>query len=164
MPRPEDSGGPLHPRPIGCFVLPSGTLKPSASATSSSRSRTSTKGERGLPYGLQDTLPTLNSSCSQPSGYSATDPRLDTGGWLTLVKRPYDLFSRQGLSPGKHRRALPSAITPKLSGRSAVEERRQDGPLERLVNPNSLDSLSGAYYLLTELMAYLVLRQPSSVG
>jgi hypothetical protein len=67
--------------------------------------------ERGLPYGLQDTLPTLSPSCSQPLGYSATDPRLDTGGWLTLVKMPYDLFSRQGLSPCKMRRALPSAIT-----------------------------------------------------
>jgi hypothetical protein len=55
--------------------------------------------ERGLPYGLQDPLPTLSPSCSQPLGCSATDPRLDTGGWLTLVKRPYDLFSRQGLSP-----------------------------------------------------------------
>jgi hypothetical protein len=72
--------------------------------------------ERGLPYGLQDTLPTLSPSCSQPLGYSATDPRLDTGGWLTLVKMPYDLFSRQGLSPCKMRRALPSAITSKLSG------------------------------------------------
>ena len=55
--------------------------------------------ERGLPYGLQDTLPTLSPSCSQPLSYSATDPRLDTGGWLTLAKMPYDLFSRQGLSP-----------------------------------------------------------------
>ena len=72
--------------------------------------------ERGLPYGLQDTLPTLSPSCSQPLGYSATDPRLDTGGWLTLVKRPYDLFSRQGLSPCKMRRALPSATTLRLRG------------------------------------------------
>src|SRR5919109_5480382 len=116
MPRPEDSGGPPHPRQNGCFVLTSGTLKPSASATSSSRSGTSTKGERGLPCGLQDALPTLSPSCSPPLGYSATDPRLDTGGWLTLVKRPYDLFSRQGLSPCKMRRALPSARTPKLTG------------------------------------------------
>src|SRR5918992_4946508 len=113
MPWPEDSGGPPHPRQNGCFVLPSGTLKPSASATSSSRSCTRTKGERGLPYGLQDTLPTLSPSCSQPLGCSATDPRLDTGGWLTLVKKPYDLFSRQGLSPCKMRRAFPSAITGK---------------------------------------------------
>jgi hypothetical protein len=55
--------------------------------------------EHGLPYGLQDTLPTLSPSCSQPLGYFATDPRLNTGGWLTLVKRPYDLFPRPGLSP-----------------------------------------------------------------
>jgi hypothetical protein len=55
--------------------------------------------ERGLLYGLQDALPTLSPSCSQPLGYFARDPRLDTGEWLTLMKRPYDLFSRQGLSP-----------------------------------------------------------------
>ena len=48
----------------GCFVLASGTLKPSPSATSLSRSCTRTKGERGLPYGLQDSLSTLRLSCS----------------------------------------------------------------------------------------------------
>ena len=42
--------------------------------------------ERGLPYGLQDSLPTLSPSCSPPLGDSAMDPRLDTGGWLTLLK------------------------------------------------------------------------------
>ncbi len=59
--------------------------------------------ERDLPYGLQDSLSTLSPSCSQPFGYSAMDPRLDTGGWLTL--------SRQGLPPCKIRRAYPGAIT-----------------------------------------------------
>jgi hypothetical protein len=44
MPRPEDSGGPPHPHHSGCFVLTSGTLKPSPSATSLSRSCTSTSG------------------------------------------------------------------------------------------------------------------------
>lgn len=44
MPRPVDSGGPSHPRLIGRLVLPSGTLKPSASASHSSRSCTSTSG------------------------------------------------------------------------------------------------------------------------
>jgi hypothetical protein len=44
MPRPEDSGGPPHPSPSGCFVLPSSTLKLSASATSLFRSCTSTSG------------------------------------------------------------------------------------------------------------------------
>ena len=44
MPRPEDSGGPPHPHHDGCFVLASGTLKPSPSATNSSRSCTSTSG------------------------------------------------------------------------------------------------------------------------
>jgi hypothetical protein len=32
MRRPSDSGGPPHPCPFGCFVLASGTLKPSPSA------------------------------------------------------------------------------------------------------------------------------------
>ena len=47
--------------------------------------------ERGLPYGLQDSLPTLSPSCSLPctTGNSAMDPRLDTGGWLTLAKSHY---------------------------------------------------------------------------
>ena len=47
------------------------------------------------PYGLQDTLSTLRPPCSPPSGDSATDARLDTGGWLALARR--------GLSPRKKR-------------------------------------------------------------
>ena len=43
------------------------------------------------------------------------DPRLDTGGWLTLTETPYGLSSRQGLSPCKIRQAFPGAITAKLS-------------------------------------------------
>jgi hypothetical protein len=64
MPRPEDSGGPPHPRHYGCFVWTSGSLRPSSSATSLSRSCASPKGERGFPYGLQDSLSTLRLSCS----------------------------------------------------------------------------------------------------
>jgi hypothetical protein len=42
--------------------------------------------ERDLPYGLQDSLPTLNLSCSLCNFHgSATGPRLDTGGWLALT-------------------------------------------------------------------------------
>jgi hypothetical protein len=111
MPRPEDSGGPPRPSPSGRLVLASGTLKPSPSATSSSRSCTSTKGERGHPYGLQDTLCTLRPSRvrSHQSSYSAMDATLDTGGWLALP--------RQGLSPGKHRQASLGAITTQLTCR-----------------------------------------------
>jgi hypothetical protein len=39
------------------------------------------------------------------------DPRLDTGGWLTLTKMHCCTFSRQGLSPCKIHRAYPGAIT-----------------------------------------------------
>ena len=60
--------------------------------------------ERGLPYGLQDSLCTLHLSCSPLfSSDSATDATLDTGGWLALT--------RQGLSPCKIRQASLGAIT-----------------------------------------------------
>ena len=49
MPRPEDSGGPPHPSLYGRFVLPSSTLKLSASATSLFRSCTSTSGSAISP-------------------------------------------------------------------------------------------------------------------
>jgi hypothetical protein len=52
---------------------------------------------------------------------SATDARLDTGGWLALT--------RQGLSPGKHRQAFLGAITPQAEGRRAF----CGVPLQRLV-------------------------------
>jgi hypothetical protein len=52
------------PKPFGRLVVASGSLRPSPSAPSLSRSCTNTKGERGLPYGLQDSLSTLRLSCS----------------------------------------------------------------------------------------------------
>jgi hypothetical protein len=55
------------------------------------------------PYGLQDALSTLRLSCSPPPGDSATDARLNTGGWLALTRR--------GLSPRKKHRAFLGAIT-----------------------------------------------------
>src|SRR5205823_4745183 len=127
MRRPSDSGGPPHPSLIGRLVLASGLLRPSPSATSSSRSCTRTKGERGHPCGLQDTLCTLRPSLVRGylSNCSAMDATLDTGGWLALT--------RQGLSPGKHRQASLGATTLKLSRRLAVAKRRQVGRLERLV-------------------------------
>jgi hypothetical protein len=56
----------------------------------------------------------------RPSLDSATDARLDTGGWLALT--------RPGLSPSKIRRASPGAITSKLTGRDD-----RSAPVQRLV-------------------------------
>jgi hypothetical protein len=75
------------------------------------------------PYGLQDSLSTLRPSCSPPFSDSATDARLDTGGWLALT--------RQGLSPCKKRRAYLGAITCKLRG--VQPACRRSVPLERNV-------------------------------
>lgn len=46
------------------FVLPSGPLTPSASATTPISKLYQHFRERGLPYGLQDSLSTLHMSCS----------------------------------------------------------------------------------------------------
>jgi hypothetical protein len=103
MPRPVDSGGPSYPRHFGYFLCCLRcTLKPSASATTPFEAVPALQGARH-PYGLQDTLSTLRPLCSPPLGDSATDARLDTGGWLTLARR--------GLSPRKKRRAWLGAIT-----------------------------------------------------
>ncbi len=53
--------------------------------------------ERGLPYGLQDSLCTLTSPIVRGLPRSSLRSTLDTGGWLTLARR--------GLSPRKIRRA-----------------------------------------------------------
>jgi hypothetical protein len=76
---------------------------------------------RDHPCSLQDSLSTLSPSCSQSLDCSAMDPRLDTGGWLTL--------SRQGLSPRKIRRASPGAITPMLSGSKKQSDEERGGSL-----------------------------------
>ena len=109
MPRPEDedSGGPPHPSHKGCFVLPSRTLKLSASAISLFRSCTSTSGNAISPTAyriLCVRLPHLVRGLPR----SAMGPTLDTGGRLTLT--------RPGLSPGKRRRASLGAITFCLAG------------------------------------------------
>ncbi len=68
------------------------TLRPSASAITISKLYQHFR-ERDLPYGLQDSLPTLSLDCSLPcSGNSALDPRLDTGGWLTLTEAVSSFF------------------------------------------------------------------------
>ena len=109
MPRPDDSGGPPHPRLFRMllFCLRC-ALRPSASTSCSFEA---------VPA-LQGARPPL-----RPTGFSvyaylillfavtcsAMRSTLDTGGWLTLT--------RQGLSPCKIRRALPSAITTSISRR-----------------------------------------------
>jgi hypothetical protein len=83
--------------------LPSGALKPSASATSAFSKLYQHFRVRGHPCGLQDSLSTLRPSCAPCLHGSAMDARLATGGWLALA--------RQGLSPCKRRQALLGAIT-----------------------------------------------------
>jgi len=124
--KPEDSGGPPHPSHKGCFVLPSRTLKLSASAISLFRSCTSTSGNAISPTAyriLCVRLPHLVHGLPR----SAMGPTLDTGGRLTLT--------RPGLSPGKRRRASLGAITPKLSLWTEAAKRLMAGRLERLVGP-----------------------------
>jgi hypothetical protein len=75
-------------------------LKPSASAPSHFEAVPALQGAR-RPGGLPDALSTLRPPCSPPCGDSATDARLDTGGWLALTRR--------GLSPRQKRRAWLSA-------------------------------------------------------
>ena len=118
MPRPVDSGGPPDPRQIGCFVWPSGKLKPSASATSLFRSCASTSGCAITPAAYKILCLRLAHlvRCPALQSNSAMGPRLDTGGWLTLKGHHYWHPSRQGLSPCKIRRALLGAITLRLTG------------------------------------------------
>jgi hypothetical protein len=106
IPWPEDSGGPPHPSHCGCFVLPSRTLKLSASATSLFRSCTSTSGNAISPTVYRMLCVRLPCTVVRGLRPSAAGPTLDTGGWLTLTRR--------GLSPRKRRRALLGAITQRL--------------------------------------------------
>jgi len=92
------------------------TLKPSASATRLSRSCTSTSRSATSPTAYRILclrLAHLVHHAVQRD--SAMDPRLDTGGWLTLTKTHYCISSRQGLAPCKICRALPGAITLRLT-------------------------------------------------
>jgi hypothetical protein len=114
MPRPEDSGGPPHPSHNGCFVLPSRTLRLSASATSLFRSCTSTSGSAISPAAYRILCVRLPHNLVRGLPRSAMGPTLDTGGWLTLTRR--------GLSPRKRRQALLGAITCSLSGAETASE------------------------------------------
>jgi hypothetical protein len=108
MRRPSDSGGPPHPRQNGCFVLPSGTLKPSASANQAYLEAVPAQKASALSSTAYRILCLRFACLVRLSFGSATDARLDTGGWLALT--------RQGLSPGKHRQAFLGAITSAFSG------------------------------------------------
>ncbi len=72
-------------------------INPSASAKTKSRSCTSTSGCATTPTAYRILCLRFARLVHHSFG-SATDARLDTGGWLTLT--------RQGLSPRKMRRAL----------------------------------------------------------
>ena len=97
MPRPVDSGGPPHPRHIGWFCVAFGYVKTLGIRNNSFRSCTSTSGSAISPTAYRILCLRLAHLVRTPLGDSAMDPRLDTGGWLTLT--------RQGLSPCKIRRA-----------------------------------------------------------
>ena len=108
IPWPEDSGGPPHPSHCGCFVLPSRTLKLSASATRLFRSCTSTSGNAISPTVYRILCVRLPCNLVRSLRRSAAGPTLDTGGRLTLTRR--------GLSPRKRRRALLGAISRRDAG------------------------------------------------
>ena len=112
IPWPEDSGGPPHPSHRGCVVLPSRTLKLSASATRLFRSCTSTSGNAISPTVYRILCVRLPCTLVRGLRRSAAGPTLDTGGRLTLTRR--------GLSPRKRRRALLGAITCSLKRRAPL--------------------------------------------
>ena len=86
------------PSPIrGLLYCLRWAIKPSASAKTKSRSCTSTSGRATTPTAYRILCLRFARLVRRSFG-SATDARLDTGGWLTLT--------RQGLSPCKMRRAL----------------------------------------------------------
>jgi len=87
------------------------TLKPSASAIVISKLYQHFR-VRDHPYGLQDSLPTLNPSCSLHSFIQLRHGSKARYGWVANPYRKSLLISsRQGLSPCKIRRALLGAIT-----------------------------------------------------
>ena len=88
------------------------TLKPSASAIAISKLYQLFR-ERGLPYGLQDSLPTLSPSCSLPhsSRQLRHGPKARYGWGANPYRNSLLNPSRRGLTPRKMRRALLGAIT-----------------------------------------------------
>ena len=104
MPRPEDSGGPPPPRPVGWDRVAFGGVKTLGIRNKPCRSCTSTSGCAVTPAAYRILCLRFAHLVRRefPHG-SAMDARLDTGGWLPLT--------RQGLSPCKRRQAFLGAIT-----------------------------------------------------
>jgi hypothetical protein len=96
------------PKPFGRLVSPSGTLKPSASANQAYLEAVPAQKASAVSPTAYRILCLRFACLVRPSLDSATDARLDTGGWLALP--------RQGLSPRKKYRAFLGAITSKLRG------------------------------------------------
>ncbi len=84
--------------------------------------------QRDLPYGLQDSLPTLSPSCSLPFANSAMDPRLDTGGWLALTGEPLDSSFPTGTFTRKDALSFAQRDNARL-------ERRRPTPLKEANEP-----------------------------
>ncbi len=108
------------------------TLKPSASATVISKLYQHFR-ERDSPYGLQDSLPTLNPSCSLPilASNSAMGPRLDTGGWQTLTESHFWLSPDRDFHPARY--AELCSARQRLSSPAAMKRQRNSGQVERFV-------------------------------
>ena len=102
MPRPEDSGGPAPPCPVGWARVAFGSVQTLGVRNKPFRSCTSTAGDAAPPAAYRMLCLRFVHLVHRSHG-SAMDARLDTGGWLTLT--------RQGLSPCKRRQAYLGAIT-----------------------------------------------------
>ncbi len=93
MPRPDDSGGPPHSRQyrmlLCCLRC---TLKPSASAIVISKLYQHFR-VRDHPYGLQNSLPTLNPSCSLQNFMHLRHGSKARYGWVANPYRKSLLFS-----------------------------------------------------------------------
>jgi hypothetical protein len=131
MPQPEDSGGLPHPHHDGCFLLASGSLTPSPSATNLISKLYPLSGYAVTPAACRMLCVRFNCFVRQhQTADSAAAATLDTGGWLAL--------SRPGLSPGKMRQAYLGAIANKANRRDdgrraapprSVRVKRQGGTL-----------------------------------
>jgi len=102
MPRPEDSGGPAPPCPVGWARVAFGSVQTLGVRNKPFRSCTSTAGDAAPPAAYRMLCLRFVHLVHRSHG-SAMDARLDTGGWLTLT--------RQGLSPCKRRQAYLGATT-----------------------------------------------------
>ena len=129
MPQPEDSGGHPHPHPDGCFILASGTLKPSPSAIRISKLY-QLSGHTVAPTAYRILCVRFTSFVRQhDTSGSAVGATLDTGGWLALP--------RSGLSPDKMRQAYLGAVTIRITrARRTFARRRGCGGYTAILIPS----------------------------